>query len=210
MKSTKVLGFALAAALALPLAGTASAKTTLDSYTFNGVSAHVDFANDNPDGCINAIVVINLLDGEGVDSQRGPWVGRIATVYSGGYNRCTQTFFSYSGWASLSPDQFILDRGTLGSATLKVAAPCKSFFGDETVNCDIDLSWVATTSPEVFRGIWRYVAPDGTTLFNRDFSTTREASVSGTVSIGSMTFISDPSWFAEISDVKDGFHELSR
>jgi hypothetical protein len=210
MKTPKVLGFALAVAVAFTLPRPATAKTTLDSYTFNAVSAHVDFASDSPDGCINAIVAVDLLEGEGVDSQRGPWVGQVATVYSGGYNRCTQTFFSYSGWASLTPDQFTLDRGTLGSAALRVTVPCKSFFSDDVVNCEVDLSWVATTNPEILREISRYVAPDGTTVFNRDFSTMREATVSGTVSVGSMIFISELSWFGEVKNVKDGYHELSR
>jgi hypothetical protein len=175
-------------------------RRAIIDFKFHGLEADGGASSLDPTGCINSEVSVVAVVEPGTQKDGGP---RFVYVFTNSFNLCTpQQLSSGFGSLAISPEQFTVDK-SLGTAMLKVTVPVLDSISGNTTSFDIDLSWTALSEPEETRMISHETSFDGTELFSHSSGTTRDASISGNVSDGSLNF-DGSSFSGQIQSVKEG------
>lgn len=197
-----VLGFSLAAFIA-PISSSAAEKTQFRS---KGSLAVVLF--DAVEGCIGTDVFVRAFDGTEREGSGKPTIGAAVNVFVERFNFCDETLLlSAEGSTAVSGAEFQIDK-KLEAARLTTTVEVTDSVSGNSFNVSVDLSWTATSQPEVVRNRF-FIRSPGRTVHEMDRGAFREASTSGTVSSEPTNFLQNlTEVFADMQSVNEGFREV--
>jgi hypothetical protein len=187
---------ALAISTTAPRASAAgSGNSTV--FHLNGRSAVALFDSFSPDGCIENFAFINFTQ-----SQQGPEAS--ALIFQ--ENTCTVTLLLYATGGTFNFTSQV--SGTLDSASLSATIPVLDAVSGNTFDASVSTTWTATgpLSREVTTDHFQTKTFIETFHLNETF---RDASASGTVSIGTTNFTPSPALGASIFSTLTGDVRIS-
>jgi hypothetical protein len=118
-----------------------------------------------------------------------------------------ELLLSAEGTTAVSASEFQIDK-KLESARLTKTVELTDSVSGNSFDVSVDLTWTATSQPEVTRNRF-YIRTPGRITQEQDRGTFREASVAGTVSSGGANLIQNVTEaFADLQSVTDGFREV--
>ena len=198
-----VLGFSLAAAFIAPISSSAAEKTQFRS---KGSVAFAFF--DAEEGCIGTGVFVRAFDGTEREGSGKPTKGATVEVFVEQFNFCDETLLLIAeGSTAVSSAEFQIDK-KLESARLTTTVELTDSVSGNSFNVSLDLSWTATSPPEVVRNRFILRSP-GRTFHEVDRGAFREASTTGTISSEPTNFLQNlTEVFADLQSVSDGFREV--
>lgn len=192
---------------AAPLAA-ASGNVSVDNL--RGPLVNASFSSLDPTGCVETDTFVTA---NRPTDQQLPGPG--STTGVGGvdiwvYDWCTDTtlFQAYGETDSLTADEFQVSR-QLDWALLNTTMPATD--PDTGTTVDVAIAVAFTGTSDITRNSTgsndRY--PGGCHVINRWKGSGRDASASGSVSVGGTNYTADPSQYAEIGYVIDGFEVIN-
>ncbi len=193
----------LLAVFTLVLAGfsqhsTASAAT---NFKFKGNSADAFFSSF--DGCV--LTEVSIFASEGV-FKSGPGRGTessATSLFISQFDFCADAqVLAAEGFADLSPSDFEV-ANKLSSATLDATVNVFDFVSGSSFDVDVNLTWTATGGLSR-QNVNNHFTSPGCKVHSRFRGTSREATVSGSISDGSTNFTPEEGLFGLISAVKTG------
>jgi hypothetical protein len=199
-----VLSFSLATFIA-PISSSAAEKTQ-----FRAKGALAVVLLDAVDGCIGTSVFVRAFDGTEREGSGKPTKGAVVAVFVDRFNICDEILLlSAEGSAAISGAEFQIDR-KLESARLTTTVELTDSVSGNSFNISMDLSWIATSQPEVVRSRF-FIRSPGRTVHEMDRGAFREAGTTGTVSSEPTNFLQNlTEVFAEMQSVNEGFREVIR
>ena len=169
-----ILALALSALVVLTPASSAGAETL--HRTFKGKFADAEFLSTDPSGCVVTEVILTAVDGR-ITGPGGVVVGSEAFVAIDQEDVCTDTTLVFEeGVADLAPREFRVS-GRLKKATLGTTIEL-----EQGGFVEVSMTWTGTGD-----------------LVQEINGFSREATASGTVSVGTTNFTPEPAVSAELS-----------
>ena len=170
-------------------------------FQFRGRVAQAVFSTT--DGCIATDAYVFAVDGQFKESGGKPASQVVAGVTVARYNQCTGELLNIAdGFTELDAGAFQIDR-KLNSATLNTTVQVTDFETGETFSVNVDLSFVTGGSPTRTRDNFQIRTPSFK-VNSRYNSTSRAATVTGSVTTPTQTFSPDQIVFAELALVCSG------
>jgi hypothetical protein len=167
-----------------------AASGTTVVFKFQSLTTIANFDNFSSDGCTETLVQVS-------GTHFGTSLG--ADVFIGQFDNCTSTLlleaFGSTNNATLS--------GNLGLASLSATVPVFDIVSATTFNVSVSMNWTATGPPSHEEGGSHFQTKNFTEIFHFN-ADVRDASASGTVSVGMTNFTPSPSVFAQIALMKSG------
>lgn len=202
MFTALALVFSLAAFTA-PVSSWAAEKT---QFRFKGLVALAFF--DAIEECILTSVGVRASEGTERDGPGKPGKVSEVDVFLEQIDTCQdELLLSAEGTTAVSASEFQIDK-KLDSARLTKTVELTDFLSGNSFDVSVDLTWTATSSPEVTRNRF-YIRTRGGITQEQDKGTFREASAAGTVSSGGANLIQNVTEaFADLQSVTDGFREI--
>jgi hypothetical protein len=196
----RIFIFLLVLAVTLSV-GVVPAAARAETYHFSskGLTAYADFFSW--DGCVETYASISATDGK-VKQTGKPAVVSEVWVYVSAYNYCTDEYLSADGYASLAADEFQINRG-LGTATLVTTINVYDYYNGNSFPLSIDLTWTGSGGVYQEKYHSQYRAP-GYSYNSRWMGTFRDALASGSVSGAGIEFAQEPTYSAQLANVKQG------
>ena len=200
MKITRVVFYLFALLLALvafafapsiPQTHAASSGSTT-KFRFHGLTVVAVFDSVSPDGCIDTFANVDGTQ-SGTSSE--------AFVSIGQFNNCTgETLLFASGATSNAEFQV---SNTLASASLQATIPVSDESGNPLFDVSVNTTWTAT-GPIMRQNQSVHFHTKGLIDNLHLNAALRDATASGTVSIGTTNFTPEPPTFALIASVNYG------
>ncbi len=176
-------------------------------FQFRGRVAQAVFSTT--DGCIATDAFVYAVDGQFKEGGGKPAAQVVAGVTVAQFNQCTNELISIAGgFTELDAGAFQIDR-KLNTATLNTTVQVTDFETGATFMVDVNLSFVTSGSPTRMRDNFQVRTP-GFKVNARYNSTSRAATVTGSVTTPTQTFTSDQVVFAELALVRSGTTVISR
>jgi hypothetical protein len=192
----------LLAVLTLVLAGFSQHSTALaaTNFKFKGNTADAFFSSF--DGCV--LTEVSIFASEGV-FKSGPGRGGLSSgtsLFISQFDFCADTqVLAAEGFAELSPSDFEV-ANRLSMATLDATVNVFDFVSGLSFDVDVDLTWTATGLSR--QNVNNHFTSPGCKVHSRFRGTSREATVSGSISDGNANFTPEAGLFGLISAVKQG------
>ena len=193
-------------AFTAPVSSWAAEKT---QFRFKGLVAIAFF--DGFEGCIVTNVGVRAFNGIEGDGPGKPGDGSEVEVFVQQIDTCQDPddvlLLSAEGTTAVSASEFQIDK-KLESARLTKTVELTDSISGNSFDVSVDLTWTATSQPEVTRNRF-YIRTAGGITHEQDRGTFREASTAGTVSSGPTNFLQNlTDTFANLQSVNDGFKEV--
>jgi hypothetical protein len=190
----------LALGLLLP-ATPVLAASDATHFSFNGQIAFASFASVDPSGCIVTGVNVVAVDGSiKVDGQ--PPIASETSVQIQVDDVCTgDTLFAGSASAALANGAFVVRK--LDSATLDGSIDVFDKTSGSTVAVHLSLNWTGVGDQTRTKDHLQIIEP-GFVLISQSDASLRDATASGTVSVGTTNFAPDAADSASLADVRSG------
>lgn len=209
MRSLKSRIFLSLALLALITSGAGAADVFRNHTRGPGASsAFID--EDQSDPCISTFVNVTF-SAFTVQSPPDPAEESLeAFVFISKYNLCTSTDLIFGGgFKQLTDQEFTIDPRNLSSASLNTTIEVLDLVSGVPFNVDVSMMW--TANGDIIRSNQHHNFWTPSFLFkDRSNGTFRESTASGTISDGTTNFTPDPSLFAEISKINEGFTVITK
>ena len=193
------------AAFTPPLSSWAADKT---QSRFKGTVATAFF--DVEDECIDTFVGVEVFDGTEREGPGKPAKGSAVEVFIEQFNFCTdELLLNAESTTDVSASEFQIDK-KLASARLTKTVELTDTVSGGSFAVSVDLTWTATSQPEVIRSRF-YSRTPGRTIHEQVRGTFREATTAGTVSSAPTNFLQNlTELFADLQTVTDGFREMTK
>lgn len=183
----------------VPTAPARAAEVT--KFQLRGRVAQAVFSTANE--CIATDAYVFAVDGQFKEGSGKPTPQVVAGVTLAQYDRCTGELLSLaSGSTQVDAAAFQIDR-KLNSATLNTTAQVTDFETGATSTVDVKLSFATSGSPTRTRSSFQIRTPSFK-INSRSNSTSRQATVTGSVTTPTQTFSPDQIVFAELAQVRSG------
>lgn len=193
------------AALALPSSSAAAPGQTFHSK-FKGLTADAAFFSSDPSGCVTTSAFVTATNGRTAMLGR-PEASSSVSVSLSQFNGCTgMDLLEAFGFATLPEGAFLINK-KLTSATLTTSVEVSDFISSTTFTVDISLSWSGSGALSASKDHFLLRQP-GLTVNLTAFSTSRQATASGSMAGNGTDFSPFPSAFADLMDVKQGVLEV--
>jgi hypothetical protein len=175
----------------------------VSQFRFQGPSGSaVFFGTDPSDPCINRTIFVGVTEGREKVGSGAPLSESNLFVSLFQFNSCTGQFLDAFGFATLADEAFQVDN-QLRSATLTATVELCGFGAGICVPFDINLTWTGTGVLEREKTTTHLDTPN--CKFRSHFmGSFRDAVAIGSVSGFGTNFTPDPSFAAELLDVKTG------
>jgi hypothetical protein len=153
-----------------------------------GKGAHAFFSSSDP--CVSTVVEVVGVQGKDKTAAGGPSATPFASVLVDQYDFCTDTQLSFI--LGSTGDGLALQVGTrLTDASLQVTIPAIDFVSGTEVSVDVNVDWTGTGQLVTTSQRFREKTPGGLVIFQFK-GTRRDATASGTVSVGGVNFTPEP------------------
>lgn len=198
---------ALACATGIATITSAVAAET-NKYQTKGKTADLSTSFTSGDGCENVNIYLNASESVTKSGPGAPVAQPGGSLSVSKFNFCTGA----SEWGygeltlqTLSIDNQLSSADAVGTATITM---CNNFDTCYTENFNVDVNWTSTAPKYSYSGNNRYVF-GGVRVHSRYRGTSREASVTGTISNASTTYTLPGDWtWASISSNQSGYMEI--
>jgi hypothetical protein len=199
-----VLAF-LVAALTIP----ATASASKEGFQFKGESASAQFALPDPsDPCIQTSTFVSATEGRLKEGSGKPEAVSTVFVDVFRYNSCTnETLVGAFGSTTLSAEAFQVNK-ELSAATLNATVEVCDFSAGNCFPVAINLSWAGTGEIVRNKSV-SHSNSGGCKFFSRFLGDFRPAVATGSVTALGEILSPDPSTFADLASVRQGFTEIN-
>lgn len=169
-----------------------------NKYQFKGNNAYASFYTY--DGCSSSNVYISAYKSITKDGPGAPTSQVQAYLDYYNYNYCTGTYSS--GYGYISNANFTIDN-SLNSATLKDTFTVYDYWSNTNKTVQVDVTWTGNDISSKGKSTYLYQTPTSITRY-RSTGETRDAGVSGTVTLDGTNLIANTNSYASLSSSTNG------
>ena len=155
-------------------------------------------------------VGVRASEGTERDGPGKPGKGSAVEVFIEQFDICQDVLLlNAESTTAVSASEFQIDK-KLESARLTKTVELTDSVSGNSFDVSVDLTWTATSQPEVTRNRF-YIRTPGRITHEQNKGTLREASTAGTVSSGATNLLQNlPEAFADLQSVTDGFRDITK